>query len=109
MKYVISSLEIASIVYMRHKNFLRKIEGSKRVKGITEYLQDYGYLQEDYLKKTVYQDKQNKTRPCYEFTQLGWQFAINLFTGDRGNLLTHEYVKRYGNIGESKEDIRNRN
>lgn len=109
MKYVISSLEIASIVDMKHKHFLRKIEGSKGVKGITEYLQNYGYLQEDYLKKITYQDKKNETRPCYEFTQLGWQFVINLFTGDRGNLLTHEYVKRYGNIGESKEDIRNRN
>ncbi|MFR6224485.1 MAG: Rha family transcriptional regulator [Lactococcus lactis] len=95
-EYVIDSIEISKIVKMEHSKVLRKIQGANDRKGFIQYLKSYGYELQDYLRLSHYNSKQGKVLICYDFTSKGWQVFINLFTSDRGNLLSDAYVKRFG-------------
>ena len=81
---------------MEHSKILRKIQGANDRKGFIQYLKSYGYELENYLRLSHYNSKQGKMIICYEFTRQGWHVFINLFTGDRGNILSDAYVKRFG-------------
>ena len=91
----ISSLEIAEMLEISHKEILRKLEGSKDRKGYIQILGEHQMVPTDYFIPDTYLTSQNKEMPCYQFTRLGCDFIANKFTGEKGVLFTAAYVKRF--------------
>ena len=85
----ISSVEVAKMVGMTHKNLLRKIDG---------YLDTLGRLKiepSDFFLKSSYINNQNKEMPCYLITKMGCEFLAHKFTGEKGILFTAKYIQRF--------------
>ena len=91
----ISSLEIAEMLGISHKEILRKLDGSKDRKGYIQILGEHQMVPTDYFIPDTYLTSQNKEMPCYQFTKLGCDFIANKFSGEKGVLFTAAYVKRF--------------
>lgn len=94
-KMTLTSLEVAEMMGIPHKEILRKIDGGKDRKGYAEILGEHQMELTDYFIKSTYRTGQNKNAPCYLFTKLGCDFIANKFTGEKGVLFTAKYVKRF--------------
>lgn len=94
MEYVINSYEVSVATGMSHRNLLRKIRGSKKDIGIIQRIEDLGENVDDYLKLAGNVDGNGKMGPCYLFTELGYNFILNTFTGDRGCRLSEYYARK---------------
>ena len=92
---VITTLEVADMMEMKHYQILEKLEGTKTVKGIIPILGDHNFMVSDYFIKSTYLTEQNKEMPCYNVTKLGCDFLANKFTGEKGIIFTAKYVKRF--------------
>ncbi len=85
----ISSVEVAKMVGMTHKNLLRKIDG---------FIDALGRLKiepSDFFLKSSYINNQNKEMPCYLITKMGCEFLAHKFTGEKGILFTAKYIQRF--------------
>lgn len=94
----ITTLEIAEMMDINHWQILRKLEGSKEIKGIIEILGDNKIVVTDYFIPSTYITEQNKEMPCYKVTKLGCDFLANKFTGEKGIIFTAKYVKRFNEM-----------
>ena len=104
MKYVINSYEVSVATGMSHRNLLRKIRGSKKDIGIIQRIEELGENVDDYLKLAGNVDGNGKMGNCYLFTELGFNFLLNTFIGDRGYRLSNYYARKTGcKTGERKE------
>lgn len=102
----ISSLEVAEMLEIEHKEILKKLEGSRRqdgtVKqvGIIPTLAKWNFPLNDYFILSSYKDSIGKENKCYKITKLGCDFLANKFTGEKGILFTAKYVKRFHEMEE---------
>lgn len=94
IEQVITSVEVADMLEIRHSDILRKIEGYVQVLG------ERKIALADYFKESTYQDAQDKPRKCYLITKMGCDFLANKFTGEKGILFTAKYVKRFHQMQE---------
>ena len=91
----ISSLEIAEMLEISHKEILRKLEGGHDRKGYIQILTEHQMVPSEYFIPDTYKDASGKENRCYQFTRLGCDFIANKFTGEKGVLFTAAYVKRF--------------
>lgn len=85
----ISSVEVAKMVGMTHKNLLRKIDG---------FIDTFNGLKiepVDFFIKSSYEDNKGESRPCYLITKMGCEFLAHKFTGEKGILFTAKYIQRF--------------
>lgn len=100
----ITTLEIAEMMEISHRDILNKLCGTKdkdgNVKqvGIIPVLSEANFRLADYFQESTYQDAQGKPRKCYNVTRLGCDFLANKFTGEKGILFTAKYVKRFNEM-----------
>lgn len=94
-KTTITTLDIAEMMEIEHKEVLRKLDGSKDRKGYIQILGENQMALTDYFIKSTYRTEQNKEMPCYEVTKIGCDFLANKFTGEKGILFTARYVKKF--------------
>ena len=102
----ISSLEVAEMMEIEHKEILKKLEGTTKpdgtVKqvGIIPTLTKGNFPLSDYFRLSSYKDSSGKENKCYNITKLGCDFLANKFTGEKGILFTAKYVKRFHEMEE---------
>lgn len=85
----ISSVEVAKMVGMTHKNLLRKIDG---------HIDTFNRLKiapVDFFIKSTYIDNKGENRTCYLITKMGCEFLAHKFTGEKGILFTAKYIQRF--------------
>lgn len=95
LEQTITTLEIAEMMEVKHWQILRKLDGTKKVKGIIQILSDNKIVVADFFQESSYTDEQGKERPCYKVTKLGCDFLANKFNGEKGIVFTARYVKRF--------------
>lgn len=98
LEQTITTLEIAEMMEMKHWQILRKLDGTKKVKGIIQILNDNKIVAVDYFIKSAYTDDKGEQRPCYKVTKLGCDFLANKFNGEKGIVFTARYVKRFSDM-----------
>lgn len=96
----ISSLEVAEMMGISHKELLRKLNGSTDRKGICSILAENQMEPSNYFVPSTYTDGSGKENPCYKITKMGCDFLANKFTGEKGILFTAKYVKRFSEMEE---------
>lgn len=94
-KTTITTLEVAEMMEVPHKDILKKLEGSKDRKGYMEILTERQMSPSDYFSLSSYKDASGKENKCYAVTKLGCDFLANKSTGEKGVLFTARYVKRF--------------
>lgn len=97
----ITTLEIAEMMEIKHWQILRKLDGTKTVKGIIQILNDNKIVVVDYFIKSTYTDDKGEERPCYKVTKLGCDFLANKFSGEKGIVFTARYVKRFAEMEQA--------
>ena len=106
----ITTLEIAEMMEVSHRDILNKLNGTKdkngKIKqiGIIPTLTEANFCLSDYFIKSSYKDSSGKENICYLVTKLGCDFLANKFTGEKGILFTAKYVKRFD---EMEQKIKN--
>ena len=91
----ITTIEVAEMMEINHKEILRKLEGAKDRKGYVQILAENHLALSDYFTESTYEDASGKKNKCYLVTKLGCDFLANKFTGEKGILFTAKYVKRF--------------
>lgn len=100
----ITTVEIAEMMEVEHKEILKKLEGTRKpdgsVKqiGIIPVLTRGNFPLSDYFALSTYKDSSGKENKCYNVTRLGCDFLANKFTGEKGILFTAKYVKRFNDM-----------
>lgn len=101
IEQTITSLEVAEMMEVNHFEVLRKLEGGGKVKGIIpSLLTDNKIVVSDYFIESTYKDGSGKENKCYKITKLGCDFLANKFTGEKGNLFTARYVRKFHEMKE---------
>ena len=95
MKSTITTMEVAEMMEVSHKDLLRKLDGRKDRKGYVQILTESQMALSDYFIPSTYRDVSGKENKCYEVTKLGCDFLANKSTGEKGVLFTARYVKRF--------------
>ncbi len=77
----ITTLEIAEMIGMKHKEVLRKLDGQekerKQIKGYIEILNEHSIVMADYFIPSSYKDAKGESSKCYKVTRLGCDFLAN--------------------------------
>lgn len=94
----ITTLEVAEMMEISHKEILRKLDGSKDRKGYIQILTENQMALSDYFIPSSYHDASGKENKCYEVTKLGCDFLANKFTGEKGIIFTAKYVKKFNEM-----------
>ena len=90
---VTDSRQVAEKIGKEHKNLLRDIQGYAKV------IEDSSKLsRQNFFIESTYQNSQNKTQPCYLLTKQGCEMVANKMTGEKGILLTAEYVQAFNKM-----------
>lgn len=95
IEQTITSLEVAEMMGVPHWQILRKLDGTKKSKGVVKILADNKIVVSDYFVSATYQDATGKENKSYNITKLGCDFLANKFTGEKGIIFTARYVKRF--------------
>lgn len=95
LEQTITSLEVAEMIGVPHWQILRKLDGTKKSKGVVKILADNKIVVSDYFVSSTYQDATGKENKSYNITKLGCDFLANKFTGEKGIIFTARYVKRF--------------
>jgi Rha family phage regulatory protein len=103
----ITSVEVAEMMNINHWEVLRKLEGTKKVKGIIPTLTDNKIVVSDYFNESTYIDNSGKENKCYAVTKIGCDFLANKYTGEKGILFTAKYVKRFREMEEAIQQPKN--
>lgn len=97
----LTTIDIADMMEMPHWQILRKLEGTKKFKGIIQILNDNKIVVVDYFIKSSYTDDKGEERPCYKVTRMGCEFLANKFNGEKGIVFTARYVKRFHDMEQA--------
>lgn len=98
LEQTITTLEIAEMMGVQHKEILRKLEGRSDRKGYISILTENHLAPSDYFQESEYLDATGKRNKCYKVTKMGCDFLANKFTGEKGVLFTAKYVKRFAEM-----------
>lgn len=104
-KNTITTLEVAEMMEVEHKELLRKLDGRKDRKGYVQILTESQMALSDYFIPSTYKDGSGKENKCYEVTKLGCDFLANKSTGEKGVLFTARYVKRFNEMEKNQRNI----
>lgn len=97
----LTTIDIADMMEMLHWQILRKLDGTKKIKGIIQILGDNKIVVTDYFIPSTYLSEQNKEMPCYKVTRMGCEFLANKFNGEKGIVFTARYVKRFHDMEQA--------
>lgn len=101
---ILTTVDIAEMMGMNHKNILRKIEGreneGRHIKGIIDILNEHHLEPVKYFIKFSYVDSKGESRPCYKVTRKGCEFLANKFQGEKGIIFTAKYIERFHQMEE---------
>ena len=100
----LTTIDIADMMKMPHWQILRKLDGTKKLKGIIQILGDNKIVVTDYFIPFTYLSAQNKEMPCYKVTRMGCEFLANKFTGEKGIVFTALYVKRFHDMEQTLKE-----
>ena len=103
-KATITTLEVAEMMEVPHKDILKKLEGSKDRKCYIEIMTERQMSPSDFFIPSSYRDASGKENKCYEVTRLGCDFLANKSTGEKGVLFTARYVKRFNEMEKNREN-----
>ncbi len=101
IEQTITTLEIAEMMEVPHWQILRKLDGTKKSKGVIRILNDNKIVVVDYFIQSTYEDDKGEERPCYKVTKLGCDFLANKFQGEKGIVFTAKYVKRFHDMEQA--------
>lgn len=104
-KATITTLDVAEMMEIEHKELLRKLDGRKDRKGYVEILTESQMALSDFFIPSTYRDSSGKENKCYEVTKLGCDFLANKFTGEKGVLFTARYAKRFHEMENQLQQI----
>ena len=91
----ISSVEVAEMMEMEHKNLIKKIE------GINKSFESSKVSSQKYWAEDTYKvEGNNKSYKCYDITKRGCEFLAHKMNGDKGNLFTDKYMDRFEDMKE---------
>ena len=97
----LTTIDIADMMEMPHWQILRKLDGTKKIKGIIQILRDNKIVVTDYFIPSTYLSEQNKEMPCYKVTRMGCEFLANKFNGEKGIVFAARYVKRFHDMEQA--------
>lgn len=103
--YTISSLEVAEMIGMEHKELLRRIKRfTKQFNEGNNALVDMGQSKiapSEFWIESTYTNSQNKQQPCYQITKKGCEFIAHKTTGTKGTIFTARYINRFHEMEEA--------
>lgn len=109
IEQIITTVEIAEMMEMRHDTVIRKLDGrianGKKVKGIIEVMTDHHLAVSDYFTESTYKDNSGKMNKCYNCTRKGCEFLAHKFNGEKGILFTIRYIERFHNMEQAMQQI----
>lgn len=85
---VLSSLDVAELMEVEHKNLLRKI------KDINDILHSSKMSSEKYWVESSFTSR-GKLYPCYNITKEGCAFLAHKTSGKKGTIFTARYMDRF--------------
>lgn len=101
----LSSMEVAEMMNMAHKNILRKIEGrdenGKHIDGALDIISQAQLEPSDYFIKSFYVNSRGKQYPAYNCTRKGCEFLAHKFQGAKGIKFTIAYIERFHQMEEA--------
>jgi len=103
----ISTLDIAEMMEVSHRDVLNKLCGTRnkvgkqKQIGIIPVLTEANFRLSDYFTESTYKDASGKENRCYNVTRLGCDFLANKSTGEKGIIFTARYVKRFHEMEEA--------
>lgn len=83
------SVEVAEMVEKPHNDLL------KDIRRYCKQLGEGKISQSDFFTESTYQNRQNKTMPCYKITKKGCEFIAHKLTGTKGTAFTAKYINRF--------------
>ncbi len=95
IEQALDSREVAEMVGKEHKNLMRDVRS---------YVEELGQLKiepSNFFKENTYQNRQNKTMPCYDITKKGCEFIAHKLTGIKGTEFTARYINRFHDMEET--------
>ena len=92
----LDSREVAKMVGMRHADLMRNIDHYIEVMGQNAKLRS-----DDFFIKQTYTAGTGKQYKRYDITKQGCEMVANKLTGEKGILLTAEYVKRFNEMEQA--------
>lgn len=104
-KATITTLEVAEMMEVEHKELLRKLDGRRDRKGYVQILTEAQMGLSDFFIPSSYKDASGKENKCYDVTRLGCDFLANKSTGEKGVIFTAWYVKRVCEMENQAEKI----
>ncbi len=90
----VSSLEVAEMLEMEHKELL------KRIRRFTRQLNEGNISPVDFWNEDAYTDSKGEKRPCYQITKKGCEFIAHKTTGTKGTVFTARYINRFHEMEE---------
>ncbi|WP_394919000.1 Rha family transcriptional regulator [uncultured Robinsoniella sp.] len=111
LEQMITTVDIAEMMDMQHKDVLKKLNGRTNrngvhTKGIIEILNERQMSPVDYFIKSSYMDAKGEERPCYKLTRKGCEFLANKFQGEKGIIFTAKYIERFHQMEDIiKQDL----
>lgn len=100
----ISTLEVAEMMSLSHRDVLNKLCGTKdktgktKQVGIIPVLTEARFRLSDYFIESTYKDASGRKNKCYEVTKIGCDFLANKLIGKKGIIFTAKYVKRFDGL-----------
>lgn len=88
-QFLVSSVEVADMVDVLHKDLLEKIG------NYNKYLIGGEFRSTDFFIETSYQDSLNRKQPSFYLTRKGCDMVANKMTGEKGVLFTATYVTKF--------------
>ncbi len=89
IEQTLDSREVAEMVEKEHNMLLRDI------RRYCKQLGQSNIAQSDFFTESTYQNRQNKTMPCYSITKKGCEFIAHKLTGTKGTAFTARYINRF--------------
>lgn len=104
LERILTTVDIAEMMGVSHKNILQKLEGrnikGNHIEGVIEVIGELNLQPSDYFIKSTYVSKQNKEMPCYNVTRKGCEFLAHKFNGKKGIEFTARYIERFHQMDE---------
>lgn len=101
----LSSMEVAEMMKMAHKNIIRKIEGrdekGKHIDGALDIISQAQLEPSDYFIKSSYVNSRGKKYLSYNCTRKGCEFLAHKFQGTKGIEFTIAYIERFHQMEEA--------
>ena len=95
IKQTLDSREVAEMMDIKHKDLIRKLEGSTDRKGYMQIVNESHLGVVEYFIQSTYKDAKGEERKNYQITKKGCELIAHKITGEKGVIFTLKYIEKF--------------